>query len=138
LKSFKKDKNKDKENNLLLAKKDSRKFKIIKKGNKDENKTFIFKSLFGKKLPVMFNKKDKKIRKKTYIKEALFLAGIITIIDIIGIYKLKFMNIIVLFDNNIFNFILTIILTFIVLFVVFYYIDFMITEKMIKSLKRKK
>ena len=95
-------------------------------------------SLTGRVLPSTFLKGDRKIRKTYYLKEALIFMIILTLIDFMGFYRVKKIDMFHLFDNSIWNIVLTTSLTLLVTFFASYIIDYFVTETTLRIRKRKK
>ena len=86
----------------------------------------------------VFNKKGGKKRRKTiYLKEALLFTIILTLIDILGFYKTRYIDYLRIFDNNIWNLVATICLTLLVLFIASFLLDLIITETILKINRKK-
>lgn len=130
---------------------DTSKFQDLKKINEQaklqetkeqedlQEKKVFFKSLFGKKIPNSSTKSDRKRRKTIYLKEALLFSIIMTLIDIVLFYKVSSINILTIFDNNIWNLVVTIFLTLLILLISSYLFDYLITEFIFKkNMKQKK
>ena len=100
-------------------------------------KDVVLKSLFGRVLPMTFTKGDKKRRKTIYLKEGLVLSISLTLIDLICFYKVPTMNILTIFDNNIWNLVATFCFSLLVLLVCSYLIDYLITEFTLRRLRKK-
>ena len=100
-------------------------------------KDVVLKSLFGRVLPMTFTKGDKKRRKTIYLKEGLVLSISLTLIDVICFYKVPTMNILTIFDNNIWNLVATFCFSLLVLLVCSYLIDYLITEFTLRRLRKK-
>ena len=123
----------DKDKNITKKVKKDTNYKINRKKDtkdilREEDNTLILKSLTGKILPVSLTKWDKKRRRNIYIKEALLFTIIFTLIDAICFYNFSFMNILTIFDNNIWNLILIIALTLLLLLIISYIFDSLISE----------
>ena len=88
-------------------------------------------------MPLSLTKWDKKRRKNIYLKESLLFSIIFTLIDTICFYKFSFANILTIFDNSMWNLIVTISLTLLVLLIATYIVDYVMTEIMIKKYNKK-
>ena len=95
-------------------------------------------SLTGRVLPSTFLKGDKKIRKTYYLKESLIFMIVLTLFDFIGFYKIKKIDMLHIFDNSIWNIVLTITLTMLITFFGTYIIDYLVTEITLRIRKRKR
>ena len=93
------------------------------------------------KLTKIDKKKNKELlkleRKNIYLKESLLFSIIFTLIDTICFYKFSFANILTIFDNSMWNLIVTISLTLLVLLIATYIVDYVMTEIMIKKYNKK-
>ena len=88
-------------------------------------------------IPLGKEKEDKDRRAKRYLKEALFYAIIITIINMIAVFIFDYVNLLNLFDIYALNIILTIIVSLFISFLIAFIVDYLLTELWIKR-KRKK
>ncbi len=135
---------------IELKKKNKNKKEIIKEEIVDNtlvwNKSDVFKtnnmkplrSLTGRVLPSTFLKGDRKIRKTFYLKEALIFMIILTLFDFIGFYRIKMIDMLHIFDNSIWNIVLTVTLTLLITFIGSYVIDYFVTEITLRHRKRKR
>ena len=62
---------------------------------------------------------------------------IITLIDFIGFYKIKNIDMLHVFDNSLWNIIITITITMLIIFIGVYTIDYMITEITLRIRKKR-
>ena len=92
----------------------------------------------GRVLPSSFLKADRKIRKTFYLKEALIFMIVFTLIDFIGFYRIKKIDMFHIFDNSIGNIVLTTTFTMLIIFIGTYIIDYIITEVTLRIRKRKR
>ena len=142
-KNVKKETNKEKKKRSKEVIKENKKEKSKKKTfeeiypEKVKEKVLTLKSLTGKPLPITLNKADKKRRKTIYLKEALLFTIILTLIDILGFYKTRYIDYLRIFDNNIWNLVATICLTLLVLFIASFLLDLIITETILKINRKK-
>ena len=95
------------------------------------------KSFTGMVLPITFMKGDRKKRKKVYLQESLLFAVLITAVDFVLFYKTSYFDMLHIFDNNIWNLIVTTFLTLLIMFIGSYILDYILTETILK-IKRKK
>lgn len=115
--------------------------KIIWQKNKlsqNKNTKKPLRSLTGRVLPSTFLKGDRKIRKTYYLKESLIFMIIFTLIDFIGFYRIKKLDMFHIFDNSVWNIVLTTTLTMLIIFIGSYIIDYIITESTLRIRKRKR
>ena len=119
----------------LKRKNKPKKNKKIKDKNVRQRKPL--RSLTGRVLPSTFLKADRKIRKTIYIKESLIFMIIITIIDFIGFYKTNYLDMLHIFDNSLWNIVITITLTMLITLVGVYIIDYMVTEITLRIRKKR-
>ena len=146
--------NKSKKKTLHKKKKDFKKLKpkkqiiedeyIPKKVLKWEKKSIYtcsqkpFRSFTGRVLPSTFLKGDRKLRKTYYLKESLLFTIFITLINFIGFYRIKKIDMLHIFDNSLWNVLLTLSLTILVMFIGCFFIDYFTTEILLRFRKRKK
>ena len=109
------------------------KSKVIKTNNMKP-----LRSLTGRVLPSTFLKGDRKIRKTYYLKESLIFMIILTLIDFIGFYRIKKIDMLHIFDSSIWNIVITITLTMLITFSASYLIDYFTTEIILRIRKRKR
>ena len=104
----------------------------------DVNVRKPLRSITGRVLPSTFLKADRKIRKTFYLKEALIFMIVFTLIDFIGFYRVKKIDMFHIFDNSIWNIVLTTTLTMLIIFIGTYMLDYIVTEITLRIRKRKR
>lgn len=88
-------------------------------------------------IPLGKSKKEKKERKRRYIKEAIVFALIITFINLLSYVLFDYVSLLRLSDIKIFNVLATMIASFIIGFIFSYIIDYLVSELWVK-IKRKR
>lgn len=137
---LKKDK-KNKKNEVETLKKAKKKNEInfaVSNIQENGNEIIYDKTLYGsRKLNLNDERSSKKSRKLIYIKEALFISLIFSIVNIIAYYLINNISIINLTNIEILNVIITFVINMIIIFLGTFIIDYIYTEFSIKDKTKK-
>ncbi|HBA37957.1 MAG TPA: hypothetical protein DCY94_04480 [Firmicutes bacterium] len=90
-------------------------------------------TILGEKLVSGNEEEARRLRKKSYSKDALMFATIIPILDLFAMLFIDAYKPILLFDDTVSNYVITLILDFVLIYIVTYLIDFVMGEDAAKK-----